>query len=148
MIPIINHDPLHALRKEIKEGSSDHYSTAANDNRNVADTQEDGIRLDSAIVTDSAHSSNLLLQPKSFLPNTTMTSGLYPSSILDQHVGDNVHASQKDLPSGHSTVLVVKRRKTSSSEEDKKDTKQFQESRERGICRERSLHVSLYMKGQ
>ncbi len=148
MLPIMNHDPLHALRRENKEGSSDHYSTAANDNRNLADTQEDEIRLGSAIVTDSAQSSNLLLQPKSFLPNTTMTSGLYPRSILDEYVGDNVQASQKDFPSGHSVVWVVKRRKTSSSEEDKKDIKQFQEIRECGICRERSLHVSLYMKGQ
>ncbi len=145
MDPIMDQDPLHAICREGKEESSDHYSTAANDSWNLADTLEDGIRLSSAIVTDSAQGSNLLLQPKSFLPKTTTTSGLRPRSILNQHVGDNVQASHKDLPSRHSAFLVVKRRKTISSEEDKKDIMQFQGIRECGICR---LHVSLYMKGQ
>lgn len=68
-LPIMNHDPLYAISGERPQSSSDYYTTAANVIRDLSDTQEVGIKLGAAILTDSAHST-FPLQQSFFSPKS------------------------------------------------------------------------------
>lgn len=142
---LFTHDPLYAISGERPQSSSDYYTTAANLIRDLSDTQEVGIKLGAAILTDSAHST-FPLQQSLFSPKSLVASALHRWAAHDQDAGDITLTLQKKPSPGQSVVSMGEQSEGRSTEEVQGDVKLLRRMRKCGVCRvcrERNVRVSL-----
>ena len=136
--PITNSDPFHKISNENRQGHSNYYSTAANNNRYFANTREPEIDLSSWTTRNSIRNS-IPLRQGSFSPNSPTTSVLPPYGALVQDTSIIKQASQPQPPLG---ISVGERTQRFSAKEEQEDIKLVQEMRECKIERESDVRVS------
>ena len=140
-LPIMNHDPHYATPGGIRQADSGRCIAGSNEIHDFADSQEAGVALGTAMLTDLPHSS-FPLQTSSFPSSTFIASTPYPCDGLDRKTDDIVQTYERESPSQLSVFSMVEPRDRCSTEEEKKSIKLALPMQSCGVCRERSVQVS------